>query len=283
MSDDVILQNTEGEDLTLWGAIRDLGFIFWLFTFVIGAPSILSLIQTVFVDFRFVDLLQWIIDGYSQLLDTLASVLEPIAIALFRQMKSLFGFDLSLRPHWQPLFIVLSIFISANTRSLWNDGYRETTFLFAFFMVIAALLGSWIAGVIPSNAVWWMQGLAAAAPTFLLFVGMWVAYGLASLIFTFPEGYRKPLASYLLRGCMLGISAFILAAVISFVRPTNTHSGVLVLFSGMFLYGAFWVFEGFRTRDVPEVRFGLRVVGGFLFAIVFLGLNLILSITTGNS
>lgn len=77
---------------------------------------------------------------------------------------------------------------------------------------------------------------------------------------------------------MAAFRAFLIAGLLSLFNSVRAHAGVLVLFSGMFLYGAYWVFDGFRTREVPEVRFGLRVVGGFLFAFVLLVLDLILKL-----
>lgn len=279
---DVILQSADGEKLTALGAAKDLGFFFWLFSAVVGAPSIISLFQTVFIDFRLFDLLQWILDGYQDILSVLGDLIEPASQYFFSLLSPVLGFDLQLQPHWRPLFIVLSIFISANARSLWIDGYKVTTFLFAAIMLISAVAGSWFAGIVPSNADWMMQGAAAAVPVLMLFSGMWLSYALATLFFGFAEGYRKPLSSYILRGFALSFSAFVIASLLSLIMSSDQFSGVLVLFSGMFFYGAFWVFEGFRTHDVPEVRFGLRVLGGYIFAIFILSVNVIVQAFGGS-
>lgn len=272
-SDQVLIETEQGETLTLFGAVRDLGFIFWLFAACVGAPSIISLVQTIFVDFRLLNLLQWILDGYRDILDILASTLEPIALSLFDQISNVVALDLDLLPHWQPLFIILTMFISANSRTLWADGYRKTMFVFITCMVTFALVGSWIAGLVSPQAAWWWQGLAAAAPVFCLFIGMTISYTIAWLCYGFSRPYRKPLYRYMLRGSILAAIAFILASCFSAFNILKAHSGLTVLLAGLFVYGLYWTREGFKDADIPEVRFGLRLTGGFLFAIIVIGLN----------
>lgn len=272
-NEQVLLQTEDDKALTLGQALRDLGFMFWLFTAVVGAPSIVSLMQTVFVDFKLTELLQWLVDGYRDLLNIVGATLEPLANGLLAGFSGLFDVDLTLQKHWQPLFIVLGIFISTNTRTLWDDGYRKPAITFVLVMICFTLIGSWISGVIAPNADWWLQGLAAGAPVLCLFLGLTLAYWLADLMFGFAQPYRKPLWHYPKRGAVLAIAAFALAALIAILPTGRSHAGLLVLFSGLFLYGLYWTYAGFRDRDVPEVRFGLRVVGGFLFASLVLAID----------
>ncbi|MEM6535988.1 MAG: hypothetical protein AAF613_10145 [Pseudomonadota bacterium] len=273
----VLLEDEHAERLTLLQAAKDLGFVFWLFTAFIGAPSIVSLMQTVFIDFQLSSLFQWVVDGYRQLLGVIASVLNPVANVLLNSFNGLLNLELTLQDHWQPLFVVLTLFISANTRSLWDDGYKKPAIVFVATMAVFTLLGAWIAGLIQPDAVWWLQGLAAGMPVLCLFMGMTLAYAISFFAFGFSQPYRKPLWSYVRRGFGLGASAFVLGAALSLSNLIQGHAGLLVLFSGLFFYGLYWVREGFRDKDIPEVRFGLRVVGGFLFAIIVTGIDFSLS------
>lgn len=261
------------EALTFWQAIKDLGFISWLFATIVGAPSIVSLVQTVFIDVQFTALLQWLIDGYNQLLLTITVILNPLAARVLSLAEELLNIPLELQRHWQPLFVLLAIFISSNTRSLIDDGYMKPAIVFAPVMLVFALAGAWTAGVVPASAIWWMQGVAVSVPIFLLFVGMFISYQVAWMIFGFSQPYRKPLLSYLKRGLTLALAAFFIAAVMSSTSLIDAHSGLLTLFLGMAVYGSFWIREGFSQNDIPEIRFGLRLVGGFVFAVALLGLD----------
>ena len=277
IEDEVIVDSIDGGKLTLFGAAKDLGFFFWLFSAVVGAPSVLSLFKTVFVDLSFSRFLETLIAGYRELLDTIAGLLEPIATAVIHRFGTWLDFELELQPHWQPLFVLISIFITANIRTLWNDGYAKTTILFGAVMVLFALIGSWIAGIIAPQAPWWAQGVAASAPIFALFFGLFFSYAMATVLFGFHQPYRKPLASYLARGVFLASLGFVLAATISLTRLIDAHAGLLVLFSGMFLYGLYWMIYGFRKNEVSEIRFGLRMIGGFIFAICVITVETVLA------
>ena len=274
----VLLEDDGAQRLTLLQAVKDLGFVFWLFTALVGAPSIVSLMQTVFLDFQLSSLVQWVIDGYRQLLGVIAGALNPLANLVLGAFNGLLSVELKLQDHWQPLFIVLSLFISANTRSLWDDGYKKPAIVFVATMAVFTLIGTWIAGVIQPDAAWWRQGIAAGAPVLCLFLGLTLAYAIASVAFDFTQPYRKPLSSYVRRGFGLGAAAFIAGSALSVSRLIDGHAGLLVLFTGLFLYGLYWLREGFREREIPEVRFGLRVVGGFLFAMLVVGIDFSLSL-----
>ena len=170
IEDEVIVDSIDGGKLTLFGAAKDLGFFFWLFSAVVGAPSVLSLFKTVFVDLSFSGFLETLIAGYRELLDTIAGLLEPIATAVIHRFGTWLDFELELQPHWQPLFVLISIFITANIRTLWNDGYAKTTILFGAVMVLFALIGSWIAGIIAPQAPWWAQGDCGVGAHFFSFL-----------------------------------------------------------------------------------------------------------------
>ncbi|MEM6410345.1 MAG: hypothetical protein AAF683_02265 [Pseudomonadota bacterium] len=268
------------DELTVWTAAKDLGFISWLFAAVVGAPSVLSLTQIVFVDFSPTELLQWLLDGYNDLLSVLTAILSPIATVAVAFIEGIIEVPLELSRHWQPLFVLLVIFISSNTRALLDDGYPKPAIVFAITMVIAAFGGALSAGVIPPEGPWWLQGMAVGVPVLAMFTGMFVAYGIAAAALDFNQPYRKPLLAYLKRGVVLGLAAFVVAGTISLTGLIDTHAGLLTLFIGMAVYGAYWLRAGFADGDVPEIRFGLRLVGGFVFAIVIVALDAGLGLIT---
>lgn len=263
----------DGEKVTIGSAIRDLGFVSGLFMALVGAPSVISLTQTLLTDFRLSTLLQWIIDGYNDLLKTLSLGLEPVLRAVLEAARDLLALDVTLHPYWRPLFVLALIFISANTRTLWGDGKRAAAVIFAAFCALSALIGSVIAGAVPAEAAAWEHAATAALFVFLLFFGMFGAYALATPLFDFRQPYRKPLRAYLRRGIVFGAAAFAAAYALSLLDFAIQRSGLLTIFAGMLLYGAYWLYYGWREADAPEIRFGLRLVGGFVFAGAIIALD----------
>ena len=248
----------------------------WFFAAVIGAPSILSLIQVVFIDFTLTDLIQWLLDGYNDLLSVLSILLTPLGRLLIDFIGGLVDVPIELAQHWQPLFVLLAIFISSNTRALFDDGYPKPALIFIMFMVPAALIGAWLAGAVPADSPWWLQGLAVGLPVMLLFTGMFLSYAVSSFALKFRRPYRKPLMAYLFRGARLAIAAYLIAALISATGLIDTHAGILTLFVGLAVYGAYWLRAGFVENDLPEIRFGLRLVGGFIFAMIIIALDIVI-------
>lgn len=266
------------QELTLLSALNDIGFVSWLFAAVVGGPSVLSLVQYTFVDLQFTVFIQWIVDGYNELLKILGAVFEPTLHWIIGSIERIFGLDLELQPYWRPLFVLLLIFVSANTRTLLGDGYRWTAAVFVVVTGIATLFGCAGAALISSKDTWWLQGTAAALPILALFLGLVAAYAVSSLVFGFSQPYRKPLTSYAARGFSLALAAFVLAAGISFLFSDRFPAGVFTVYCGMLLYGLYWLLRGFVDEDAPEVRFGLRMIGGYAFAALVVGIDLILQL-----
>lgn len=257
--------------ITFFGALRDLGFVSWLFVALVGAPSVVTLAQTLSDGLTLSDALQWLIDSYNQLLAALAVIVAPLVRGVAHLFVNLFGLDLEIHPHWRPLFVLAAIFVSANARTLWGDKKRQTAIAFVLVAVLMVLAASVVAGLTPPNAPWWAQGLTAAQFVVFIFAGFVVSYSIASVFFGFSQPYRKPLIAYARRGLFFGLAAFAIAAAIS-LSPYGAggRAGVATIFGGLCAYGLYWIYYGFRHRDRPEIRFGLRVVGGFIFALLII-------------
>lgn len=265
--------STTAPRATLALAFRDLGFVGGIFISLIGGPSVITLLQAVLADFRLSAILQWLIDGYNDLLSVLTLGLEPLLAGVLAQLGALFPFDVDLEPHWRPLFVLALIFISANTRTIWGDGYRGPAVLYAVFAAVCTLIGSVVAGVVPSGADAVLHGGVAALFVLLHFFGLFLAYALATVAFDFTAPYRQPLGRYLLRDAVLAMIAFIAAVALSVGGAPVERPGLTAVFMGMFVYGVYWLSYGLLQDVFPEVRFGLRLVGGFVFAFGVIALD----------
>src|SRR5262245_26826642 len=106
--------------VSLWDAIKQLSWFPGSYSTIVGGPSVLSMVQSLFNEWRLTPALQWIIDGYHQLTAQLASYVEPLIIPVISWVNSVLGWHLVLTPIWRPLFLLFSIGIVAAARHYWT-------------------------------------------------------------------------------------------------------------------------------------------------------------------
>lgn len=138
----------KSERLTLSEMLKDLGFFYTLFAFLVGAPSWLSILQMVFVEYRLVDALQWILDGYNEILATLGAVIEPPLLPLIRWINAQWTLDLTLAPHWRPVFVLLMIALGGLARIALRDR-SVGGLVFAIVVTLFALTVALATGFVP--------------------------------------------------------------------------------------------------------------------------------------
>jgi len=63
--------------LTLGAALKEFGWLPAVFTALVGAPSMPSILEMA-LDFRLIDAFRWIADGYNQLTAVVARLIEPL-------------------------------------------------------------------------------------------------------------------------------------------------------------------------------------------------------------
>ncbi|MEM9725839.1 MAG: hypothetical protein AAF909_10285 [Pseudomonadota bacterium] len=257
-------------------AARDLGFMGWLFLAIVGGPSVLSLVDAAFENVVFSAPLEALLDGYQRLLRVVALILEPLADQVMLTLRAWLDVDWTLSAHWRPLFVLMLIFISANARSLWSDGFKGASVLFAIITACAAFLGCVISGLAPADGAPLLLGAIAAQLVALTMLGNILSYALAAPLFGLRPPHVSPLGVYALRGALMAALVFAAAVALAMLAPGATPDGgfsvgrpdLTALFGGMALYGAFWTLYGLVRSDLSQLRFGLRVFGGFLLALV---------------
>jgi hypothetical protein len=239
---------TAADKVTLGDVLKDLGWFWGIFAFVVGGPSVLSILQAVFVDHRLIAGLQWIIDGYNGVMAVLGSVFEPLVRPLVDWLNAQLHWSLTLQPHWKPLFVLAMLFVTGLARGVWREGQHAMAIQFSATGVVAALAGALIAGLAPLSAGWWVQGLAAAIPTALVMI--------AFLIFgTFD------LTSLAVIG-MISAATFVIGAGFSFMPGLGRGAGILSLATLVMLAGVWFC----SAQDAPLKRTGLTILGGFIAA-----------------
>lgn len=249
------------EKLTLWKAINDLGWAFLLFATVVGAPSVLQIGQYAFPTFRLTPYFQWVVDGWHQITDLMAAMLEPSIQPAIDWLNRLLDLNVVLNPVWRPLFALSIAFVASLVRS----SVRDRDYLLAVLLLaigcLGSLLGSVLAGLTANIGGWFAQGLVAGLP--ILCVGLLLSAG--AEIQTLTLGFMASLEGYLL-ALGVGCIGFCVAAVLALVPGIETNSGLLVVMGTMTLAGAAVLWVGLSIPDTAISRLGLTILSGIVAA-----------------
>ncbi len=261
-------------ELTPWEALKDLGWFFGLFSAVVGAPSVLSILQHVFVEHKLDKAFQWIVDGYNDLMAVLGAVAEPWFLPAISWLGGLLRLDLELVPVWRPLFALAMVAVGGFARNTWKRGQFRASILVLLIGGFAALIGAIGAGVAISMGGWLAQSLAAAIPVTMV----WAAIFLADALDNFAAGDTHFAISALEQAASwVPVASIALGAVggaLSFIPGAADVGGLLALSGGLFVLGASMTWEGLmRYRnlwwtgsDPFTARIGLTILGGFVGA-----------------
>jgi hypothetical protein len=262
--------------LTLKQAIDDLGWFWGVFTSLVNAPSLLALLQMVF-EYRFVEALQWIVDGYTEIIGWVGAALEPILLPLIEQLNVIFGWSLELQPQWRPLLLVALIPATSLARQAWRSSSKDDV-IEPLAIGVGAIMGVVAAAVVPLDGRWWTQGLMAALPigAALLFYEVTIH---ATNLFKAPIN-RDPFGAlfmlpYVAAFCAL---SFALGAGLSFAPALRDGAGIIALGIMVFAMGCFSLANGLSLGERNDSRMGLTMLGAFVAAGFILGADALLKI-----
>ena len=152
--------------VTLWGAIKEIGVFPVAFSTLVGGPSVLAMLQSVFKEWRLTPAFQWIVDGYLWITAQLASYVEPLILPAISWINSLFDWHIVLYPHWRPMFLLLLMFSLAWPRAYWIDGRRLEAgkILLQFVPVVQVTLAvSLVYGLLPGAGILFIGSLIGVA------------------------------------------------------------------------------------------------------------------------
>jgi len=232
--------------------LKDFRWFPLIFSALVGGPSILSIVQQVFVEHQLIGLLQWIVDGYNDLMSLLGVVLEPLFAPFIRRLNDQNDWDLHLYPHWRPLFALSMVLVMSLVRSERQAGKAGSGYLVLLAFGFPALIGSLMAGLCPISGGWWVQGVSSLLAFGLIggFVTM-VAFG--------PDKW--------IAGCgVVTVLLFTAGVGLSFIPGLQRGAGMFALGICIALLGLrFWV-AGRSEEDATFTRFGLTILGGFTCA-----------------
>lgn len=265
--------------LTLREAWDDVGWFSATFSSIVGGPSLLALFQMVFVEYRFVDALQWIVDGYNDIVSVLAAYVEPLMTPVIAWLNEMFSWRLDLHAHWRPLFLLTMIWVTASTRMNWQPPVRIFDVVVGLpLLALASLIGAAAAGVIAVDARWLGQAVMAAAPVATVHAAM-ALIGAAGEVVESRRVSSRFGSSLAFAGVITAL-AFLVGAGMSFLPTLSAGGGIVALATLVMAVGALYLAAGLASGRVFGLRMGLTVLGGFFTAAMILAADVIIKALT---
>jgi hypothetical protein len=247
-------------------SMKEFASIPWLFASLFGAPSVLVIFDELSINFSFSRLVYLFLEHYQQMLTNITSFLEPIIDQFTKWLSTIVGFDVKVSEYWISIFVISIIYNSANTRTLWADGYRSAAAVYAFVTAAVAFISSVVAGLTFGQNSILAQSFISAQFGFSVFFGVAVSYMLFYSVGIFDRNYFRPPSYWLVLSvwaCLFGIAGGVL---LSHVPLFEDRAGLATIFFGMLGYGLWWLGLSMNKRDMPTLGFIIRFLGGFIVA-----------------
>lgn len=262
--------------LTLKQAIDDLGWFWGVFTSLVNAPSLLSLLQMVFA-YRFIDAIQWVVDGYNEIAAALGSFVEPWLRPLLAQLNAWFGWSLELQPHWKPLLLLALIPATSMARQAWKPNSGDDVWE-PVALGVGAIVGVFAVAVVPLDGQWWTQGLMAAMPVAFALLASEAAMHVANALKA-PIN-RTPVGAFYMLPYVIGLGgvAFGLAWGLSLLAPLSDASGLVALSVMVIALGGLALSSGLSEGERASARMGLTMLGAFIAAGLIVGADALVKI-----
>jgi hypothetical protein len=280
------MMEARAEKLTLGEAWEDLIWFPTLFATIVSASSWLSLLETVLDNYRLSPGLQWIVDGYHRITYVLALAIDPLIAPMIAWISAHLGWQLMLYPHWRPLFLLTMILHMGTFRAIpredpkWFTKFSRATFN-VVTIIIGALIGSLLAGLVPVEGRWWEQGTLATLP----WLSMLVVFALDGLPDQLAHllGQHDPDSKIRSRSeivepvLTVGALFFIVAASFSFMPGFERGAGIAAFAAVLALNGVTAIVIGIHYADRSEIRGGLYILSAFILAGMIVGANAIIT------
>lgn len=284
---------TFDERLTLWEAIKDLGWFSKLYILIVGGPSLLQIGQYAFPHFRLTPFFQWIPDSWRQLTDFMGDVVEPWLMPAIYWLGDLLSLDLNIDPSWRSLLALMTVIWASQLRTglrrdaVWREqGATSATVGWVphVLQVPGIVLGALAAGAAISVGDWLGQGLAAALPILFFQCFTAVGHAIVAIVFTLmrspnlKEAMRQVTAPLLIGALFAGVG-FALGACLSFAPGLDKAGGVIALAGVVGMWGLTLAWAGLscitgdRIQDLLNARSGLTMLGGFVVAGVIVAID----------
>lgn len=241
---------------------------FWLPLTLISIGGGLALIdiaeRVVFDGLTLITPFQIVLDGYHRVTALIGAIVEPWFEPAINWLSTCFDWKVHFQPHWRSVFVLCMVVVMGILRAYTNWGQWGRATLGCVLMSSGALGAAIVVGALPLAGAWWVQGLIAAVPVFMLLVTLGMFISISSLLGR--ADVSKLLAfvrTLTLITAVLCAALFGLAAVLSFIPPIARSAGMLTLAASVAAIAAALIFAGHPT---VTGRAGVVMLGGFVAA-----------------
>lgn len=139
--------------ITLGAALAELGFIPGAFVFLAGAPSIVSILQSVFVERDLYGPFRELFSLYDGAVSTVKSLLSPVGQSIIDICKTVFEIEISLSDYWPQVWGLFLVFVIPNIKNRITKKGILSSILPSFAEVaIAASMAIIISSLVSSSA-----------------------------------------------------------------------------------------------------------------------------------
>lgn len=253
--------------------LKSIGYFPLLYIFVVGAPSILLIAETVFLQYRLVDSLHWIVEGWERLNLLMARLLIPLTEPLVSFINS-FGFQFELSSHWQSVFWLSMLPVISVTRAMLTDSeeLREHLPPLMVYVVFGVPLAfcAFFSGLVPPENDWRAQGLIVVVPIVVGVIVISVVIHLTNRRESTNENDSNiNVRKFLYRATIFCFLVLITAIALSNI-PGVYQSSLLTYTAIILFLGIYCLYEHLSRQGPRKNRValytGLFLVGGFVTA-----------------
>lgn len=260
--------STAPSKLTLWAALKEVGWL-PLLLMGIGGLSIIDLLETaVFGDLDLITPFRIVVDGYQRIAALVGALAERPLAPLIEWLSNVVHIDLALQPYWRSLFLLQAIAVTPIVRSTWSAGERIDAVIAAVVMYLGCLVASLIVGLAPSNPAWWFQGAVAAT----MVVTVWFTFGVAAALGPAGKDDKVEVVAGIIFASFCAAVTFAVAAGLALVSQVGAAAAVTAF--GLFIaaFGVLFIWIALRGGEdsVDTFRMGLGIFGGFVAAALVL-------------
>jgi len=123
-----------------------------LFFNILGVLSVLLLFGHA-TQFGWVSVVEVILSYYEFVKNFVLAPIKPVAQSLIEAVSEVFQFDLKLLDHWSDVFVLVTLYLAARTRSYWKAGMKRRAGFRAIWGAIIGFLTGTVAGVSEPSGV----------------------------------------------------------------------------------------------------------------------------------
>ena len=288
----------------------DIFFFWFILGSLVGAPSIVNLLNSTLIDYQFSSIIHEILLRYNSLLELVNILFEPMGKYTIIYINQIFDYNISIQNGWENLFILLSIGVTSIYRYLYyitfhNSGHIKSRIFFYSMLLItlpATAFSSIVMTSIPLESSTWLKSVILILPLsvnlFIFFSTGYILYCIQIIFNNFEEKTMNksmlilfPISTVILIASLhlylsfinwliiiaLGVVNLEISAIIYWIFIISCGSIVSMILS----YKSIEIFHSKISNEnlieiISAFRAGVTVMGAFVGAAILFFLDFIL-------